>query len=150
MKDDVYLLIEDGWVAKTKRIIEKNKSGKEVDKGWTCDLIPKQLVIDRYLKAEAQKLSDLEPEAEKIQAEMTSLEEEHSAEESAFGELDKINKANVQKLIKGLKAETKSATAMAAEPEAEYGNNEEEPLEIAEQWLTLYEKNSSLKKEIKT
>jgi type I restriction enzyme M protein len=42
MKDDLYLLVEDGWVAKVKRVIEKNKKGKEVDKGWTCDLIPNE------------------------------------------------------------------------------------------------------------
>ena len=150
MKDDVYLLIEDGWVAKTKRIIEKNKSGKEVDKGWTCDLIPKQLVINRYLKAEAQKLSDLEADAESIQSELSSLEEEHSSEGSTFGELDKINKANVQKLIKELKADVPSKPAMAAEPDSsDYGQEEREPLEIAEEWLALYNKHNKLKKAIK-
>jgi hypothetical protein len=28
----------DGWKAETYRIIEKDKKGKEKDKGWTCDL----------------------------------------------------------------------------------------------------------------
>ncbi len=59
MKDDVYLLVEDGWVATIKRVIEKNKKGKEVDKGWTCDLIPNELVI-KYFAAEQQELDDFE------------------------------------------------------------------------------------------
>jgi type I restriction enzyme M protein len=147
MKDDLYILIEDGWKANTKRILEKNKSGKEVDKGWTCDLIPKNLVIQRYLADEAKKLSNLEAELETTQAEMTSLEEEHSAEEAAFFELDKINKANVKQLIKELN--NTPQTAMAAEPNEKYGADEHEPLEIAEQWLSQYEKNSTLKKTIK-
>jgi type I restriction enzyme M protein len=147
MKDDLYILIEDGWKANTKRILEKNKSGKEVDKGWTCDLIPKNLVIQRYLAEEAKKLTDLEAELETTQAEMTSLEEEHSAEEAAFGELDKINKANVKQLIKELN--NTPQPAMAAEPDEKYGADEHEPLEIAEQWLAYYEKNSLLKKALK-
>jgi type I restriction enzyme M protein len=99
------------------------------------------------LAEEAKKLTDLEAELETIQAEMTSLEEEHSAEEAAFGELDKINKANVKQLIKDLN--NTPQTAMAAEPDEKYGADEHEPLEIAEQWLAHYEKNSTLKKAIK-
>jgi len=47
MKDDVYLIVEDGWTANVRRILEKNNKGKEVDKGWTCDLIPKELIIKK-------------------------------------------------------------------------------------------------------
>src|SRR5690242_5677681 len=45
MQDDVYLIAADGWKAETSRIIEKDKKGKEKDKGWTCDLIPKVLIV---------------------------------------------------------------------------------------------------------
>ena len=41
MQDDCYLIATDGWQAETYRIIEINKNKKQVDKGWTCDLIPK-------------------------------------------------------------------------------------------------------------
>ena len=58
MKDDLYLLVEDGWVAKVKRVIEKNKKGKEVDKGWTCDLIPNELVVNLFLAQEKKELDD--------------------------------------------------------------------------------------------
>jgi type I restriction enzyme M protein len=49
MKDDIYLIVEDGWTANVRRIMEKNNKGKEVDKGWTCDLIPKELIINKFI-----------------------------------------------------------------------------------------------------
>src|SRR5580658_1901696 len=39
MQDDCYLIAADGWKAETSRVIEKDKKGKEKDKGWACDLI---------------------------------------------------------------------------------------------------------------
>ncbi|NGZ90804.1 type I restriction-modification system subunit M [Psychroflexus maritimus] len=148
LKDDVYILIEDGWVAKTRRIIEKGKTGKEKDKGWTCDLIPKALVINRYVKDEKDKLTSLETELEQVEADLSSLEEEHSAEEAAFGELDKINKTEVNNLIKTLKKEEKQMP-LAAEPSEEYDTENANPLAIAEKWIKLYTKKLQLKKDIK-
>jgi hypothetical protein len=48
MQDDLYLIAADGWKAETYRIIEKDKKGKETDKGWACDLIPKPLIVAQY------------------------------------------------------------------------------------------------------
>ncbi len=52
MQDECYLMAADGWKADTKRIIECDKKGKDKDKGWTCDLIPKPLIVARYFAAE--------------------------------------------------------------------------------------------------
>ena len=38
MQDDAYLIAADGWVAKTRRILETDKKGKTKDRGWTCEL----------------------------------------------------------------------------------------------------------------
>jgi type I restriction enzyme M protein len=125
----VYILAEDGWVAKTKRILEKNKSGKQVDKGWTCDLIPKQLVIDNYLASEQQALNDLVAQLETNQAEITSYNEEHAGDEGLLndatndkGSITKTTLTKHLKHIKGDKTEkeayvlgTKMATAFAKE-----------------------------------
>jgi len=139
MKDDVYLLVEDGWVAKVKRIIEKNKkSGKETDKGWTCDLIPKQLVIDKYLAQEQQELQDLEAKIEGIQAEITSLEEEHAGEEGLLNEAsnDKgsITKTTIAVFIKDNKSNP----------------NEREAVKLSNTILALFNKEADLKKALKT
>jgi type I restriction enzyme M protein len=93
MKDDVYLLVEDGWVAKTKRVLEKNQKGKEVDKGWTCDLIPKELVINRFLKDDLQLVLDCESKIEALKSEITTLTEENGGEEDALNEVTKVKEA---------------------------------------------------------
>ena len=138
MQDDCYLIATDGWKAETYRIIEvkKNKEGKtvkQVDKGWTCDLMPKQLVIDRYFATEQAVIRELEATQESVAAQMTEMEEENGGEEGAFCELDKVNKANVTarlKEIKGDKAAKEEATILSA-------------------WLKLSTQEVDLKKAIK-
>ena len=93
MKDDVYLINEDGWIAKTKRVLVKDKKGKEKDKGWTCDLIPKELVVHRFLSQEHQALQDFEADLESHESELTSMEEEYGGEEAPLNEVTKIGEA---------------------------------------------------------
>ena len=64
MQDDVYLVAADGWKAETTRIIEKDKKGKEKDKGWTCDLIPKPLIVARYFATEQAAIDQLAADLE--------------------------------------------------------------------------------------
>lgn len=137
MKDDVYLLVEDGWVAKVKRILEKNNKGKEVDKGWTCDLIPKELVIQKYLAAEQQAVHDAEAELESIQAEMLQYEEEHAGDEGllsdATNDKGSITKATLTKFLKDNKNNA----------------DEKDAVELGNKILKLFEKEAALKKELK-
>jgi type I restriction enzyme M protein len=105
MQDDCYLIDEDGWKAQTYRVLVKNAKGKEVDKGWACDLIPKPLVVARYFAAERAAIEALEVELESIAARMTELEEEHGGEDGAFAELDKVNKANVSAKLREIKGD---------------------------------------------
>ncbi len=138
LKDDVYLLVEDGWVATVKRVIEKNKkSGKETDKGWTCDLIPKELVIAKYLAAEQQELQDIEASIESTQAEITGIAEEHAGEEGVLSEAtnDKggITKTTITAFIKANKNNADEAEALA----------------LAKKVLDLFTKEAKLKKDVK-
>jgi len=76
MQDDCYLIAADGWKAMTYRIIEvkKNKDGKtikETDKGWTCDLVPKALIVNRYFEAQQTAIREQEAELENISAQLT-------------------------------------------------------------------------------
>src|SRR5947207_677950 len=95
MQDDCYLIAADGWKAETYRLVEKDKKGKEKDKGWACDLIPKPLVVAHYYAWEQAGIDQLAAEVESVCARLVELEEEHGGEEGAFAELDKVNKANV-------------------------------------------------------
>ena len=60
MQDDCYLIATDGWKAETYRIIEKDKKGKEKDKGWACDLVPKLLIVAHYFAKEQAAIDQLE------------------------------------------------------------------------------------------
>ena len=106
MQDDCYIISADGWKAETYRILVENKQKKMVDKGWTCDLIPKDLVTNRYFQTEKQAIQELHAAKESIAARLEEMEEEHSGEDGYFTELEKVNKANINKRLRELKEET--------------------------------------------
>ncbi|GAA3741892.1 type I restriction-modification system subunit M [Sphingorhabdus rigui] len=133
MQDDCYLIAADGWTAETYRIIETNKKGKEVDKGWTCDLVPKPLIVARYFAAEQTTLDDLRAELESVSAQIAELEEEHGGDEGAYADLDKVTKANVNARIKELKGDKDAKEEIAA----------------FKAWVELSEKEAALKKAVK-
>ena len=95
MQDDCYLILTDYWQANTHRVLVKNQKNKEVDKGWTCDLVPKKLVIKRYFNKEQQIIDNLHLKLENIQNQKTALAEENTGEECIFFEWDKINKTTI-------------------------------------------------------
>ncbi len=133
MQDDCYLIAADGWKAETYRIIETDKKGKEKDKGWTCDLAPKALIVARFFARERGAIDTLAAELESITARLTELEEEHGGDEGAFSELDKVNKANVAARLKEIKGDQE------ARDEAD----------VLNEWLTLSNEEADLKKRLK-
>jgi type I restriction enzyme M protein len=133
MQDDCYLISADGWKAETAQIIEKDKKGKEKDKGWTCDLVPKALIVARYFAKEQAVIDQIAVELETVTSKLDELEEEHSGDEGAFAELEKVNKAEVTKRLKEIKGD-KNATDEAA---------------ALNEWLKLGECESDLKKRLR-
>lgn len=93
MKDDVYMLVEDGWKATVSRVFKKNNKGKEVDKGWTCELLPKELVVSRFLPGQKEKLDNLQAEHEQTEAFITSMQDEHGGEDAPLSEVTKAVEA---------------------------------------------------------
>ncbi|WP_276372703.1 type I restriction-modification system subunit M [Chryseolinea sp. H1M3-3] len=141
MQDDVYLIAVDGWKAEPYRILVKNKQGKDIDKGWTCDLVPPQLVIDRFFAKEKQAIETFETYREAAAAEIEALVEEHSGEEGYFATIEKVNKASVQKRMKELeKAEDKTEYKIAAEPKVKYKAKAEAEVEELETELDVLRK----------
>jgi type I restriction enzyme M protein len=100
LQDDAYLISVDGWKAVTYRILEKNGKGKEVDKGWTCDLVPKELVTKRHFPLAQERLEYLQSELESVTSRKTEMEEEQGGDEGAFSEMDKVNKGTVKAELK--------------------------------------------------
>jgi len=140
MQDDTYLIAADGWKAETYRIIEekKNKAGqvtKTIDRGWTCDLIPKPILINRYFTEQQQAIESLKAELESLQTELTELEEEHGGDEGAFSELDKVTKGTVTLRLKALKLEN--------------GKNGTDEMRILVNYLLQLEREAHKKRDIR-
>lgn len=133
MQDDCYLISAEGWKAKTYRIIEKDKKGKEKDRGWTCDLIPKSLIVARYFAKDQAAIDQLAAELESVTARLDEMEEEHGGEDGAFAELDKVNKANVAARLKEIKGDRELKDEAA----------------VLNDWLNFSDQEGDLKKRLK-
>ena len=129
MQDDCYLISDDGWQAKTYRLLEKGR-----DKGWACDLVPKSLLVARYFATEQQAIADVEADIENVTAQLSELEEEHSGEEGLFAELDKITKTTVAARLKEIKNDSTA----------------KEERDALNAWQTLYNQQNDAKRALKT
>jgi type I restriction enzyme M protein len=77
MKDDVYMIVENGWIA---------------DK----DLVPNEIVINEYFNKEKENIEVLESERDEITRQKEEFQEENSGEEGVLEEL-KNDKGNITK-----------------------------------------------------
>lgn len=131
MKDDLYMIIEDG----RKATLTETKKWKETI--YTCDLIPEELVINRYFADEKNTLTKLEGQLETITARIEELAEEHGWEEWLLAEVvndkGKLTKANVTNRIKAIKNSTE----------------DKEEYTLLQECLTELEKESDTKSQIK-
>ncbi len=133
MQDDSYLIAADGWVARTARILEIDKKGKPKDKGWTCDLVPKPLIVAHYFAKQQAEIDAQQAALQAATAELAELEEEHGGEEGFFGALDRIAKAEINARVKEIKGDKEA----------------EEEAAVLKRWLNLSEGETALKREAK-
>ena len=133
MKDDVYILVEDGWKAELTAVT--NKKGVATD--YVCELIPKELMINRYFKAEQAAIAELETKKDEIVRQQEELQEEHGGEEGLLEEVTndsgKITKTNVNDRIKTIKNDATFA----------------DELKVLKAYLKLIEQEAEVSKEIK-
>ena len=133
MQDDCYWIAVEGWKAETYRVVETDKKGKEKDKGWISDLVPKSLVVARYSPREQAAIDQLATELDGVAASLAEMAEKHGAEDGAFAELDKVNKTNVAARLKEIKREDDAEDEVAA----------------LNSWLKLNRAETVLKKRLK-
>jgi type I restriction enzyme M protein len=143
MQDDIYVIAADGWKAgnEVNRLAKESKNSKKetVRKdvegldGLEGRLIPPSLIISHYFAAEQNSIDALNAKKEAGQATKTELEEEHGAEGGLFGDLDKINKAEVTKLLKEKKAEKAPKDEIA----------------VCENYLKLLEQDTKINSDLK-
>ena len=93
MKDDVYMIVETGWI------------GDE-------DLLPEELVINSYFKKEKEEVENLQSKQDNLESELQEFEEEHTGEDGLLEEIrnDKgnITKTALKKKVKDLTDEENS------------------------------------------
>jgi type I restriction enzyme M protein len=133
LQDDLYLIAADGWVAKTSRILETDKKGKTKDRGWTCDLIPKPLIVARYFAKEQAALDALQAELDAAEAQQTEMEEEQAGEDGILNGYDSITAAAVKERIREIGRDPESV----------------EELKLLKAWLDLSNGIAALKKQVR-
>jgi len=133
MQDDAYLIAADGWAARTTRIVETDKKGKARDRGWTCELIPKPLIVARYFAKEQVAIDALQADLDAAQASQTELEEEEAGDDGVFAGYDSITALAVKERIREIGSDADGADELA----------------LLRQWLGLGTRIAVLKKQIR-
>lgn len=119
MQDDMYLITSEGWIEAARprpMINDKARKIKETPdlqigpqrkrKKYKMDLLPPQLIVDRYFKEEEEEIQKLEANFVEITEKKNYFEEEHGGDEGALSGLEGskgITKGNVQQRVMDLK-----------------------------------------------
>lgn len=119
MHDDVYLIMNDGWLdaAKPRKTIEDKErklsetpdlvvgSGRSATK-YKMDLIPPALIVARYVADEQAKIDELTAAAEEATRAVEEYVEEHAVEDGLLADAmddDKISKALIAARLKAIR-----------------------------------------------
>lgn len=118
MQDDVYLIASDGWLG-------------------SPELIPQQLIVNRYFAADQQQIEKLETGRDAISRRMEELEEEQSGEdgllEEAKTDKGKLTSRSIKDRLKAIKGDRDAA----------------DERKLLEQYLELIEQEAAAGKQVK-
>jgi type I restriction enzyme M protein len=133
MRDDVYILVEDGWKAELRAVTNK----KGAITGYICELIPQELMINRYFQGEQAAIAELETTKDEIVRQQEELQEEYGGEEGLLeevtGDNGKISKASLNNRLKLIKNDPTFA----------------DELKVLKVYLKLIEREAEVSKQIK-
>ena len=133
MQDDIYMIAVSGWTVEIN--VLKNKRGKGM--GWDCDLIPKNIGINKYFLKEQETIDNLTAETEKITQQMQNLEDDNSGEDDLFSEArndsGKITRAELTRRIREIRSNW------------DFGDE----LRILQEYLRLIEQKKEINSKIK-
>ena len=106
MQDDLYILSEIGYkIELQKQVTTKNK--KEIVT-YYCELVPQELVANRYFKDEVKFIADTENSLSEAQSSKDAIVEEHCVEDGlldndSYSRDGKLKKPDVVKYVKANK-----------------------------------------------
>jgi type I restriction enzyme M protein len=105
MRDDVYMIVEEGWTATLEPV--RNSKGKIKKGEFTCELIPKELVIGRFFADKKAHIEELKQQQEEAAQLMEESEQEHAMEggllEEAMSDSGNVTKGNLTARMKEIK-----------------------------------------------
>ena len=120
MQDDCYLISAEGWKqgAQPREIIQiKNKENKLVwpekhdftrgKRRFKSDLVPAELLIDRYFATEREAIAELESALAELDQQLEEIREEHSGEEGLLNEVIEGEGEKQRVTAKGVRARLK-------------------------------------------
>lgn len=106
MQDDCYQVSAQGWTVELKEPEKKTYNWKELE----CDLLPVDIVANRYFEDNLNEMKEVEAEISKIQSDIDSLAESEAADcksaafpEKLFGDKPKL--AEVKAMIKSAESQ---------------------------------------------
>lgn len=147
MQDDVYLVVAEGWqqaehprpiIKDKERRIEEQADLTVNKKKYKTDLIPPELIVQRYFSQEQAELEELNNQHEQAVRKLEEFTEEHAAEEGLLEEVvndkGKVTKQAVKDRLK----------ALGKNP----GEDLQEEHETLTQCLKLIEAESNAKKAV--
>lgn len=142
LQDDCWCISQAGWKPEVSKSYTTGKNPKL--KSWQCELIPKNIILEKYFKKEYQKITEMREDRDNLETELAALEEEDFNREDAVLPLkidrDEIDRGNTRLTSLIDKVAVKSLLKECSLlPEKE----------TLQKWLDTYEKLDKLKKQIK-
>ena len=98
LKDDLHLIVENGWIPKLA--YGKDKNGKIKKNEFESDLLPKEIIVKEYFKEYKDKLEKLNNELNDLIQELEIKVEENTGDEAIFNDEDKVNEKLIKNKIK--------------------------------------------------
>lgn len=114
LRDDLYLIAENGWNASIDYEKSTGKNGKEKIKSWECELLPKSVVIATHVPQLGEKVAMLQSEVDSLSSDVKQMKEDQTTADGYLGEDGDIN---VKKRIAEIKASGTSESDDADEYE---------------------------------
>ena len=153
MQDDCYLISADGWKAgaKVREILKvKDKNNKLVwaekqdycqgKRRFKSDLIPVEILIDRYFMAERSAIEGLEAQLANIEQSMSEMLQEHSGEDGSLSEVIDGEGDKQKVMAKAIKARQRE---ICEDPDYE------DELKVLNEYAALIDQQSILKAKLK-
>ena len=125
-KDDLYMVTDNGWIPSLT--FAKDKKGNIKKNEFDSELLPKDIVINKYFKNENNEINELNNKLNNLISDFDSIVEENTGDEQLFNDYEQVN----EKALKDLKKEV-----------------EDKDIELINNLLNNLSEQKELKKEIK-